>query len=77
MEQSNHERVLFSLEDAAGELGGISVWTLRKHIAQGTIRTVHIGRRVFLPAEEIARIQRDGLPSLRLSSSQSALPVAA
>jgi hypothetical protein len=57
--------VLFSVTDAAKELGGISVWTLRKHVAGGGIKVVRIGRRVFLASEELARIRREGLPSLR------------
>jgi excisionase family DNA binding protein len=56
---------LFSLPDAARSLGGISVWTLRKHISNGQIRVIRIGRRVLMDAEELDRIRRDGLPSLR------------
>jgi len=56
---------LHSLTDASPELGGTSVWTLRKHIAQGNIRVTKLGRRVFLTSEEIARIKLEGLPSLR------------
>lgn len=56
--------MLYSFAEAAKLLGGISHWTLRKHAASGQIRVVHIGRRVFLDAEELERIQRDGLPSL-------------
>lgn len=56
---------LYSLEDAARQLGHISIWTLRKHLTLRTIQAVRIGRRVFLSAEELARIQRQGLPSLR------------
>jgi hypothetical protein len=56
---------LYNIEDAANLCGCISPWTLRKHIANGTVRVTRIGRRVFLPSEEIERIRRDGLPSLR------------
>lgn len=56
---------LYALPDAAKSLGGISVWTLRKHIANGRIRVVRIGRRLFLDGGELERIQREGLPSLR------------
>ena len=55
---------LFSFDAATDPLGGTSAWTLRKHAASGSIRTVRIGRRVFIPADEISRIQREGLPSL-------------
>jgi hypothetical protein len=57
--------VLHSLPDAAKSLGGISVWTLRKHISKGGIRVIRLGRRIFLDAEELERIRREGLPSLR------------
>lgn len=55
---------LFSVEDAGRLLGGISPWTLRKHIGVGNVKVTRIGRRVFLAAEELERIRREGLPSL-------------
>lgn len=58
--------MLYSFAEAARLLGGISHWTLYKHKSLGQIRVVHIGRRVFLDSEELERIQKDGLPSLRL-----------
>jgi hypothetical protein len=57
--------VLLPLNKAAEALGGISVWTLRKHIAVGNVKVTHLGRRVFLDEEEIGRVMRDGLPSLK------------
>jgi hypothetical protein len=57
--------VLLSLDKAAETLGGISIWTLRKHAARGNVRVTHLGRRVFLDEDEMSRIARDGLPSLR------------
>jgi predicted site-specific integrase-resolvase len=56
--------VLLPLNKASEALGGISIWTLRKHIARGNVRVTHLGRRVFLDEEEISRIVREGLPSL-------------
>ncbi len=64
------EAQLFSVEDAAIVLGGISPWTLRKHIACGNVKVTRIGRRVFLDAEELERIRRDGLPSLSMSPNR-------
>jgi hypothetical protein len=58
---------LFSLEDASKRLGGCSVWTLRKHQLQGTISVVRIGKRIFLNAQELSRIAKQGLPSLKAS----------
>jgi hypothetical protein len=55
---------LYDLERASVALGSVSVWTLRKHVSRRTVRVTRIGRRVFLPSEEIERIQREGLPSL-------------
>jgi hypothetical protein len=55
---------LFSLADAAQQLGGISIWTLRKHVFQGNVSVVRIGRRVLMTSEELQRIKREGLPSL-------------
>ena len=55
---------LFGVEDAAKALGQISSWTLRKHLSRGTVKAVRIGRRLFINAEEISRIQSEGLPSL-------------
>jgi excisionase family DNA binding protein len=55
---------MFSIKEAAARLGGISHWTLRKHLHLHKIRVVRIGRRVFLDAEELERIMREGLPSL-------------
>jgi len=61
---------LLSIKEAAELCGSISHWTLRKHIAWGTVEVTRLGRRVFLRSEEIERIRREGLPSLR-SSPQS------
>ena len=64
MNESTLEAQLFSVEEAGRLLGGISPWTLRKHVARGNVKVTRIGRRVFLDAEEVERIRRDGLPSL-------------
>jgi len=56
---------LHNLPEAARLLGGISIWTLRRWIALGDVIVVRLGRRVFLRTEEIERIRREGLPSLR------------
>ena len=65
---------LYALPEAARLLGGISIWTLRKHVARDNVNVVHLGKRVFLDSEEIERIRREGLPPLRgdeRSDSQS------
>ena len=60
---------LHSFEDSAKYLGGISAWTLRKHAPIGNIRIVRLGSRVFIPIEELERIRREGLPSLKPQAS--------
>jgi hypothetical protein len=65
------ETSLFDVERAAQKLGGISPWTLRKHIARGTIAAVRIGRRVFIANAEMRRIEGDGLPSLRTTDART------
>jgi hypothetical protein len=55
---------LFSLKEAGRVLGGVSHWTLHKHIAIGNVKVTRIGRRVLLTTEELERIRREGLPSL-------------
>lgn len=57
--------ILFGINEAAEQLGRISPWTLRAHISKGHIHVVRIGKRIFLDADELARIRREGLPSLR------------
>jgi len=60
---------LLSLADATQLLGSISIWTLRKHVSYGNVTVVRLGRRVFLSSEEIERIRKEGLPSLRGNAS--------
>jgi hypothetical protein len=63
---------LNGIEDTARHLGNSSPWTVRAHVARGHIKTVKIGRRVFIPGDEIRRIQRDGLPPLTTKGSRRA-----
>ncbi len=56
---------LYSLAEAAKLLGGISVWSLRKHLQRKTLQATRIGRRVFLSAAELQRVTQEGLPPLR------------
>ena len=50
--------ILHALPEAAKLLGGISVWTLRKHVFRGNLTVTRIGRRVFVTSEEIERIRQ-------------------
>ena len=65
MQQDPLANGIYDIAASAKALGGISPWTLRKHISQGTVAVTRLGRRVFLRAEEIQRIRREGLPPLR------------
>ena len=53
---------LIPIHEASALLGGISRWTLYGWISQGRIRRVKIGGRVMFSADEIRRLQNDGLP---------------
>ena len=57
--------VLYALPEATKLLGAISIWTLRAHVQRGNLRVTRIGRRIFVTSDEIERIRREGLPSLR------------
>ena len=64
MEETRGSNRLFSLHEAARQLG-IRVWTLRGHTRKGgSVRTTRVGRRVLVSASELDRIEASGLPSL-------------
>jgi len=56
--------LLYSFDESARLLGGISPWSLRRHAQRKNIRVVRLGLRVFLDAQELDRIRREGLPPL-------------
>jgi hypothetical protein len=45
---------------------GCSIYSVRRYIANGSIKAVNIGSRVMVSTEEVERIQRDGLTSIPL-----------
>src|ERR1700730_10214213 len=69
MSQEDTNTRLYSLPEAARELAGISMWSLRKHIYRGNICTIRLGRRIAIPSQEIIRIKSHGLPSLVSSNA--------
>ena len=69
-DRATQPQLLYSLEEASHELGGISTWTLRKSVYRGTVKAVRLGRRMFFSADEVARIGREGLPSLGTVAQQ-------
>ncbi len=53
---------LYSLAATVERWGGdISIFTLRRLIKQGAIRTVNIGARVMIPVAEIERVEQFGV----------------
>lgn len=57
------ELELLSIEESARNLS-VSPWTVRAHIRSGEIAVVRCGRRVLVSRAEVARIAREGLPTL-------------
>ena len=48
-----HERLAYSIREAAAMLGGISVRSVQRLIARGALSSVRIGRRVVVTAEAL------------------------
>ncbi len=65
MKQETVVTPIYDIPKAAKYLGYRKPWTLYKHVAIGNVNVTRLGRRVFLRAEEINRIQREGLPRLK------------
>jgi excisionase family DNA binding protein len=55
---------LNGVNEAATKLS-ISPWTLRAHLRRGNIRAVRCGKRILIHKDELERISRQGLPSLK------------
>jgi excisionase family DNA binding protein len=51
---------LFSVQDTAEILGGISKWTIYAWIKQGRLRRVKLGSRTMVTQSEINRIIAEG-----------------
>jgi excisionase family DNA binding protein len=51
---------LISLEITA-ELLSVSIWTIRKWVSIGKIKSVRIGTRRLIPKSEVQRITNEGL----------------
>jgi excisionase family DNA binding protein len=46
--------------NTVAEVLGISVYTVRRHVAAGRINSVRIGSRVLVSDKEVARVQETG-----------------
>jgi hypothetical protein len=62
MKDIKPRRQLSSLDEAASILG-ISISTLRSHVAGGAVHVVRLGGRIFVHDLELARIQTEGIPT--------------
>ncbi len=49
----DHERLAYTLREAAEKLGGISVRTIQRLVASGALPTVRVLRRVLVPADAL------------------------
>lgn len=47
----------------AGRLLALSPHTIRAYIRKGRIKAVRVGRRVLVPAAELERLAREGVPA--------------
>jgi len=62
---------LFSVEEAAKLLGGISPWTVRFWLSSGKLKRTKIGRRTMIAESELRKFIRDG----NKSSARRSRPV--
>lgn len=58
---ADDDKTFFSVENLV-KRWGLSRWTISRRADEGFIRTVYFGSRRLVPADEVARIDRDGLP---------------
>lgn len=50
---------LFSVEEAARRLGGISKWTVHAWLAKGKLRRTKVGSRTMIRESELQRVIKD------------------
>jgi len=54
---------LFSVEEAAETLGGISKWTVHAWLSQGKLQRTKVGGRTMIRESELAKVIQDGSKS--------------
>jgi excisionase family DNA binding protein len=54
---------LYSVEEAAKRLGGISKWTIHAWLSQGRLRRTKVGGRTMIRESELAKVIEDGAKS--------------
>lgn len=62
---------LHSLQEAA-EVWGISIYGVRRLVKSNAVRSVTVGARILVPADEVARVCRDGVGTPRARKQRSA-----
>jgi excisionase family DNA binding protein len=55
---------LYSVEDAAKRLGGISKWTVHAWLSQGKLQRTKVGGRTMIRESELQKVIDDGGKSL-------------
>ena len=51
---------LFSVEEAARRLGGISKWTVHAWLSQGRLQRTKVGGRTMIRESELVKVIEDG-----------------
>ncbi len=51
--------------DSVAEAIGVSIYSVRRLIAAGSLRSVNVGARILVPSSEVERIQREGVGTPR------------
>jgi excisionase family DNA binding protein len=62
---------LYSVEDAAAFLGGLSRYTIHAWLSKGKLRRTKVGSRTMIRESELERVIEDGGKSLGRSRSEA------
>jgi excisionase family DNA binding protein len=60
MHERNKMETLFSVEEAARRLGGLSKATIHVWLSQGKLNRTKVGRRTMIRESELSRVIEDG-----------------
>jgi excisionase family DNA binding protein len=64
---------LFSVDEAARKLGGISKWTIHAWLAKGKLRRTKVGSRTMIRESELQKVMEDGGKSPAPGRTQEAV----
>jgi excisionase family DNA binding protein len=59
MEEYVSLETIFSVEEAARRLGGLSKWTIYQWLSQGKLKRTKVGSRVMIRESELLKVIRD------------------